>query len=124
VPFDRILIDAPCTASGVVRRHPDGKWLKRATDLRALVAEQRRILEALWPTLKPGGKILYVTCSVFRDENIRQVEAFLSRHGDAAQQTVVWPAGIDAHEGGQLLPAGAPDTHNHDGFYCAAFTKI
>ncbi len=123
VYFDRILIDAPCTASGVIRRHPDGKWLKRATDLRALVAEQRRILDALWPTLKLGGKLLYVTCSVFRDENSRQIEAFLSRHTDAVQESVVWPAGIDAREGSQLLPGGAPDTHNHDGFFCVSLIK-
>jgi 16S rRNA (cytosine967-C5)-methyltransferase len=122
-PFDRIVLDAPCTASGVIRRHPDGKWLKRASDLASLTQEQARLLDALWPTLAPGGILLYVTCSVFRDENERQIAQFLARHNDASQQTVVWPAGLDVKGGGQLLPAGAPSTHNHDGFFCAALSK-
>jgi 16S rRNA (cytosine967-C5)-methyltransferase len=122
-PFDLILLDAPCTASGVIRRHPDGKWLKRATDLAALTQEQARILDALWLTLAPGGALCYVTCSVFRDENERQIAQFLSRHPDAKPQTVVWPIGTDAREGAQLLPGGAPSTHNHDGFFCAVLAK-
>jgi 16S rRNA (cytosine967-C5)-methyltransferase len=123
-PFDRILLDAPCTASGVIRRHADGKWLKRATDLPALVALQRAMLDALWPLLKPGGMLLYVTCSVFRDENDRQIAHFLSHHPDAQQRPVVWPRGVGASEPGQLLPGGAASTHNHDGFFCAQLWKV
>ncbi len=82
-PFDRILLDAPCTASGIVRRHPDIKWLRRAEDIRALAAQQRRLLEALWHTLAAGGKLLYATCSVFPAENQLQVSAFLQSHPEA-----------------------------------------
>ncbi len=123
-PFDRILLDAPCTASGVIRRHADGKWLKRATDLPALVATQRGMLAALWPLVKPGGMLLYVTCSVFRDENDRQIANFLSHHPDAQLRPVVWPRGVGASEPGQLLPGGAASTHNHDGFFCAQLWKV
>ncbi len=122
-PFDRILLDAPCTASGVVRRHPDGKWLKRETDLRNLVALQAELLANLWKTLKPGGTLAYITCSVFREENDRQVSHFLSANADAKVRSVVWSEGVVAHGMGQLLPAGAPNTHNHDGFFCALLDK-
>src|SRR5207244_6571945 len=71
--FDRILADVPCTASGVVRRHPDGKWLRRESDLAGLVLQQQRLLEALWPTLARGGRLLYSTCSLFGAENAEQV---------------------------------------------------
>ncbi|WP_439521044.1 16S rRNA (cytosine(967)-C(5))-methyltransferase RsmB [Hydrogenophaga sp.] len=81
--FDAILLDAPCTASGIVRRHPDVRWLRREADVAALVAVQRALLEALWPLLKPGGRLLYATCSVFRAEGEGQVRAFLEHHTDA-----------------------------------------
>lgn len=81
--FDAILLDAPCTASGIVRRHPDVRWLRRATDVDQLASVQRRLLETLWPLLKPGGRLLYCTCSVFRAEGQEQVAAFLERHTDA-----------------------------------------
>jgi 16S rRNA (cytosine967-C5)-methyltransferase len=113
-PFDRILLDAPCTASGVARRHPDGKWLKRPEDMQQLAGEQARLMDALWPLLKPGGKMLYATCSLFGPENRAQVAAFLSRHPDA-QLDAVEPPG--AREG-QLLPG--PDT---DGFFYARLHK-
>jgi 16S rRNA (cytosine967-C5)-methyltransferase len=122
-PFDRILFDAPCTASGVVRRHPDGKWLKRETDLTNLVALQADLLRNLWKTLKPGGSLAYITCSVFRDENDRQIERFLSANADSKLRSVVWPEGVVAYGMGQLLPAGAPTTHNHDGFFCVLLDK-
>jgi len=93
-PFDAILLDAPCTASGIVRRHPDVRWLRRAADVAALVAVQRALLEALWPLLKPGGRLLYVTCSVFRAEGSEQVRAFLEHHTDAVVRPSV----------GHLLP--------------------
>lgn len=81
--FDAILLDAPCSASGIVRRHPDVRWLRRASDIEALAATQARLLEALWPTLAPGGRLLYCTCSVFRAEGQGQIDAFLQRHADA-----------------------------------------
>ncbi|MDP2787297.1 MAG: 16S rRNA (cytosine(967)-C(5))-methyltransferase RsmB [Pseudomonadota bacterium] len=113
-PFDRILLDAPCTASGVVRRHPDGKWLKRAEDMQHLAREQSRLLEALWPLLKSGGKMLYATCSLFKTENTEQMAAFLAHHPDARSEPIEIPAARE----GQLIPA--PDT---DGFFYARLLK-
>lgn len=113
-PFDRILLDAPCTASGVAGRHPDGKWLKRAEDMQQLCGEQTRLLEALWPLLKPGGKMLYATCSLFGAENAQQVAAFLVRHPDARIEPVDPPGSRE----GQLLPD--PDS---DGFFYARLLK-
>ncbi len=83
-PFAAILLDAPCSASGIVRRHPDVRWLRRSSDLQALAATQARLLDALWPLLAPGGRLLYVTCSVFKAEGSAQIDAFLQRAGDAA----------------------------------------
>lgn len=121
-PFDRILLDAPCTASGVVRRHPDGKWLKRAEDMQHLANEQSRLLEALWPLLKPGGRMLYATCSLFAAENTDQMTAFIARHPDAQLETsdtlnAAIPATNPATPG-QILPG--PDT---DGFFYARLHK-
>jgi 16S rRNA (cytosine967-C5)-methyltransferase len=111
-PFDRILLDAPCTASGVVRRHPDGRWLKRAEDVQRLAGEQARLLDGLWPLLKPGGKMLYATCSLFRAENADQAARFLARHADARREPL--PGDRD----GQLLPDS-----EMDGFFYARFIK-
>lgn len=83
VPFDAILLDAPCSASGIVRRHPDIRWLRRASDIPALAATQARLLDALWPLLEPGGRLLYCTCSVFRCEGQDAIDAFLQRRTDA-----------------------------------------
>ncbi len=113
-PFDRILLDAPCTASGVAGRHPDGKWLKRAEDMQHLCREQSRLLDALWPLLKPGGKMLYATCSLFQAENSGQVAAFVARHPDSSIDVLDPPLG----KNGQLLPG--PDT---DGFFYARLLK-
>ena len=82
-PFDAILLDAPCSASGIVRRHPDVRWLRRASDIPALAATQARLLDALWPLLAPGGRLLYCTCSVFRAEGEEQIDAFLQRQASA-----------------------------------------
>src|SRR5690606_35653654 len=82
-PFDRVLLDAPCTGSGVVRRHPDIKWLRREADIAGFAAQQRRLLEALWRVVAQGGTLLYVTCSVFAEENRLQIADFLARHADA-----------------------------------------
>ena len=110
--FDRILADVPCSASGVVRRHPDIKWLRRNTDLAAFAARQARILDALWRTLAPGGKLLYVTCSVFPEENDAVVDAFIMRTPAARRASL--------REGAvaQLLPG--PE---HDGFFFALLEK-
>ena len=83
-PFDAILLDAPCSASGIVRRHPDVRWLRRESDIAALALTQARLLDALWPLLKPGGRLLYCTCSVFKAEGQAQIDAFLQRQSDAS----------------------------------------
>ena len=113
--FDRILADVPCSASGVARRHPDIKWLRRAGDLARFATAQREILDALWRLLAPGGKMLYATCSLFPDENGRQVAAFVARHGDAQRLPM-----SDNDKGceWQLLPDA-----DHDGFYYALLAK-
>lgn len=113
-PFDRILLDAPCTASGVARRHPDGKWLKRCEDVNELAAQQARLLDAVWPLLRQGGKLLYATCSLFPEENGGQVEAFLARHEDAGLDTISLPGSAS----GQLRPDS-----DHDGFFYARIVK-
>ena len=113
-PFDRILLDAPCTASGVARRHPDGKWLKRLDDVHELAGQQARLLDAVWPLLRQGGKLLYATCSLFPEENGQQVEAFLVRHQDARLDTINLPDAPD----GQLRPDS-----DHDGFFYARIVK-
>ena len=120
--FDRVLADVPCTASGVVRRHPDVKWLRRESDVAGFVVQQQRLLDALWPTLARGGLLLYATCSVFGAENEDQIEAFLARHADAATAAIALPETLDA-AGGQLLPAAGRAEHNHDGFFYALLQK-
>lgn len=133
-PFDRILLDAPCSASGIERRHPDIRWLRRAGDIAALAGTQAALLDALWPLLAPAGKLLYVTCSVFPQEGTEQAGRFLTRHADA----------IASPAPGQLLPqeprrpvsTGRDDAFSaspaastcdapvsQDGFFYALFTK-
>ena len=121
--FERILLDAPCTASGVVRRHPDVKWLRRATDVGAFAARQRQMLDALWPLLARGGTLVYATCSVFVEENEAVVANFIRNRPDALRESITFPAGV-AHEGGQLLPSADPQGHNQDGFYYARLHKV
>lgn len=111
-PFDRILADVPCSASGVVRRHPDIKWLRRDADIASFAAQQAEILEALWRTLVPGGTMLYVTCSVFEEENAGQIARFCLRHAEAERLP------IRATPDLQLLPCA-----DHDGFYYALLRK-
>jgi 16S rRNA (cytosine967-C5)-methyltransferase len=120
--FDRILADVPCTASGIVRRHPDGKWLRRETDIAGFVTQQIRLLDALWPCLKRGGVLLYSTCSIFGAENDDQITAFLQRHRDALRIRLTLPAEYAAIDG-QLLPAAPGAAHNHDGFFYALLQK-
>jgi 16S rRNA (cytosine967-C5)-methyltransferase len=114
--YDRILADVPCSASGVVRRHPDAKWLRRESDIAGFAAAQREIVDALWRTLAPGGKMLYATCSVFGEENARQIEAFVGRHADARHLTTPGTTTRDAQT--QHLPDA-----EHDGFYYALLQK-
>ena len=119
--FDGILLDAPCTASGIVRRHPDVRWLRRPTDIAQLANIQAQLLEALWPLLKPGGSMVYCTCSVFRAEGDNQIQTFLAHHTDAR----LMPSP------GHLLPQSSasgvviPDNlmGEHDGFYYALLQK-
>lgn len=112
--FDRVLLDAPCSASGVVRRHPDIKWLRREEDIQSFATQQRRLLESLWQVLAPGGKLLYVTCSVFPRENDLQLQDFQGLHSEAKRLAL--PPSLPAD--GQLLP-----DNRHDGFYYALLEK-
>ncbi len=112
--FDRILADVPCSASGVVRRHPDIKWLRQPADIAEFARQQATMLDALWLCLAAGGKLLYATCSIFAEENRLQIKAFLDRHPDANRLPL---AGLDV-EDGQLLP-----NEQHDGFYYALLQK-
>lgn len=124
MPFDRILLDAPCSGTGVIRRHPDIKLLRRDSDIAALAGVQRGLLEALWPLLEVGGKFLYVTCSVLSEENDAVVEHFLGQHPDAREQALL--PNYNIHDlmyrttcGHQILPG----TNGLDGFYYACLLK-
>jgi 16S rRNA (cytosine967-C5)-methyltransferase len=117
--FDRILLDAPCSATGVIRRHPDIKWLRRESDIDALMATQARLLDQLWSLLRPGGRMVYATCSVLRAENVAQMEAFLSRQADAKEQPITANWGHKQTVGRQILPGEA----DKDGFYYTVLEK-
>ena len=117
--FDRILLDAPCSATGVIRRHPDIKRLKTPGQVPALQTSQAGLLAALWPLLKPGGRLLYCTCSLLIDENDRVIETFLDNHPAANLDTIPAQWGIATDYGRQLLPC-LDDT---DGFYYALLGK-
>jgi 16S rRNA (cytosine967-C5)-methyltransferase len=128
-PYQRILLDAPCTASGIVRRHPDIPWLRRDADVAQLATNQARLLDALWPLLAPAGRLLYVVCSVFREEADQQADSFLERHPDAR----LTPLPGTQHGSLQLLPDGADPVEpgqisdlptQHDGFFFALFEKV
>jgi 16S rRNA (cytosine967-C5)-methyltransferase len=114
--FDRILLDVPCSATGVIRRHPDIRWLRKKPDIAALALLQQQILAAVWPTLKPGGVLLYATCSVLPDENQLQVQRFLDAQPDA--QAIPLSASHTASEW-QLFPGQA----QADGFFYAKLQK-
>ena len=123
-PFDAILLDAPCTASGIVRRHPDVRWLRRADDVTALARIQAQMLDALWPLLAPGGRLLYATCSVFKAEGLLQIDAFLQRLAPGA-------ARLDPASPGHLLSSrdnagqapGGRSPALQDGFFYALIHK-
>jgi 16S rRNA (cytosine967-C5)-methyltransferase len=117
--FDRLLIDAPCSATGVIRRHPDIKYLRQADDIAALAVMQRAILAALWPLLKPGGRMLYVTCSILPQENHEQMRCFLDEHDDAMEIPI-------KADWGRVMPVGRQvlsGSESMDGFYYACIAK-
>lgn len=119
--FDAILLDAPCTASGIVRRHPDVRWLRRESDVGQLAAIQARLLGVLWPLLKPGGRLLYCTCSVFRDEGSHQVKSFVACNTDASPQASPGHLIPQFRALGRPLPDNYPG--DHDGFFYALLEK-
>ena len=115
--FDRILLDAPCSASGVVRRHVDIKWLRRPRDIEKFTKQQEAMLEAMWQLLKKGGKLLYATCSIFHDENQKVINHFIKEHADAKE--VKWSVDSEYSKyENQLIPS-----ENHDGFFYALLEK-
>lgn len=113
--FDRILLDAPCSATGVIRRHPDIKWLRRDSDIDGLVTLQKEILNAIWPRLKPGGILLYATCSLLPEENHQQIASFLASHSDA----MIQPLSSDQPPCLQVFPR----SQGGDGFFYARVIK-
>lgn len=117
-PFDRILLDAPCSGTGVIRRHPDIKWLRRADDIERLSRTQLKLLQALWPTLAPGGVLLYATCSILRAEGEEVVQTFLAEADDAAESKILANWGEACTVGRRIAPGG-----DFDGFYYARLVK-
>lgn len=119
--FDAILLDAPCSASGIVRRHPDVRWLRRESDIAQLGAVQARLLKALWTLLKPGGRLLYCTCSVFRAEGEEQIQSFLTHNTQAA----LLPSPGHLTPISDVNGSASPDNliSDHDGFYYALLEK-
>lgn len=119
-PFQRILLDAPCSATGVIRRHPDIKLTRQPDDIAALAMLQGELLDAMWPTLEVGGILLYATCSTLPTENTEVIEAFLARTSGARELDLATSAGIKQPHGRQLLAQEG----GHDGFYYAKLIKI
>jgi len=115
--FDKILLDAPCSSTGVIRRHPDIKLLKKPKDISQITKTQSLMLENLWGLLKPGGRLLYATCSVLKDENIHQISRFLDKFEDAKNEKITLTWG-DGNIGKQQLPH-----KEYDGFYYAKLIK-
>jgi 16S rRNA (cytosine967-C5)-methyltransferase len=120
-PFDAILLDAPCSASGIVRRHPDIRWLRRKTDIAQLAAIQAKLLALLWPLLKPGGRLLYCTCSVFRAEGSDQIKAFL--HSNKQAVLLASPGHLLPGVAGKVVTPLDNPMRDHDGFYYALLEK-
>ncbi|OIR25258.1 16S rRNA (cytosine(967)-C(5))-methyltransferase RsmB [Bathymodiolus thermophilus thioautotrophic gill symbiont] len=117
--FDKILLDAPCSATGVIRRHPDIKLLRKPKDISALVDLQKDILNNLWMLLKPGGTLLYATCSILKNENETQIAQFLQTHDEAIEEEITLDWGYKATHGKQQIPC-----YEFDGFYYAKLKKI
>ncbi len=119
--FDAILLDAPCTASGIVRRHPDVRWLRREADIDQLAQIQRRMLKTLWTLLRPGGRMVYCTCSVFRAEGDTQIQTFLAHNTDAL--LLPSPGHLMPQNGANAGDVPDNQTRDHDGFYYALLEK-
>ena len=119
--YDAVLLDAPCTASGIVRRHPDVRWLRRESDIGLLAAIQANLLNTLWALVKPGGRLLFCTCSVFRAEGADQMQTFLARHTDAA--LIASPGHLKPHFGANGNPVPDNPSGDHDGFFLALLEK-
>jgi 16S rRNA (cytosine967-C5)-methyltransferase len=122
LPFDRILLDAPCSASGIVRRHPDIRWLRESEDLEGLAKQQRQLLRSMWQVLAVGGRLLYCTCSIFEDEGENVLAEFLSHTPNAQRMDLALIRRV-AGSDGQLLPR-VDDGLNHDGFFYAVLVKV
>ncbi|MGA8260736.1 MAG: 16S rRNA (cytosine(967)-C(5))-methyltransferase RsmB [Arenicellales bacterium] len=118
-PFDLVVLDVPCSGSGVIRRHPDIKVLRRASDVDGFAATQRHLLDRLWTTVKPGGRMIYVTCSILARENQDQVDDFLKRTPDCDEEPVRLPFGMALARGWQILP----ERGGGDGFYYASLAR-
>ena len=118
--YDQILIDAPCSGTGVIRRHPDIKHHRSEQDIQTLVEKQRGLLNSLWPLLKPGGRCLYLTCSILPEENEGQIDTFLLNHSDAMVVSIDHPQAFKTEYGCQSLPG----VHNMDGFYYSHLQKM
>lgn len=118
--FDRILLDAPCSATGVIRRHPDIKLLRKASDIPALIKLQHDLLNTIWPLLSKNGVLLYATCSILSSENSQQISAFMREHADSKEVKITAEWGQPCEHGQQILPGD----NNMDGFYYACLTKI
>lgn len=119
--FDGILLDAPCTASGIVRRHPDVRWLRRPGDVAQLAGIQSQLLKTLWPLLQPGGRLVYCTCSVFRAEGEAQIQTFLAHHTDAGLLPSPGHLLPQTSASSLVFPDNLPG--EHDGFYYAVLEK-
>jgi 16S rRNA (cytosine967-C5)-methyltransferase len=118
--FDAILCDVPCSGTGIIRRHPDIRFQRSVRKIQSLTALQQRIIDNLWQTLRPGGRMLYTTCAILREENSLQMEAFLYRHPDARARQVSLPEGLKAGPGIQRLQT----TEGGDGFYYCLLEKL
>jgi 16S rRNA (cytosine967-C5)-methyltransferase len=123
--FDRILLDAPCSGTGVIRRHPDIKWLRKASDIATLTQLQRQIISSIWPLVKPGGILVYATCSILPEENSEQIQHFLANNQDAELVSIVQkPKQAVATIGWQILPNESLSESSMDGFYYAKIKKL
>ncbi|MDR2061687.1 MAG: 16S rRNA (cytosine(967)-C(5))-methyltransferase RsmB, partial [Acinetobacter sp.] len=119
-PVDCIVLDAPCSATGVIRRHPDIRLLRQSTDIAQTVALQQQILQQMWQQLKVGGTLLYITCSILKAENEQQMAAFFAEHADAEEIKINTDWGIEQTHGRQLLPSA----QSGDGFYYCRIKKL
>ncbi len=117
--FDRILLDAPCSGTGVIRRHPDIKWLRRESDIRPLMTRQRKLLDQLWPLLTPAGVLLYASCSILDPEGAAVISGFLRAHDDVRELPIEADWGEPLRVGRRLPPGG-----DYDGFYYARLEKV